>query len=179
MPAATDCFECFWKYKKIPTNVKRAWSGCIMSVWFIFRPRQMGSRLSTTDLSLHQNPPSSISSQWATASSSSFCLFWWFFSVPICAEIISCLCDITAHHIASFKSDKQSNAMKCMDQQFMFATRKVRTFPGGTDISAWVSLKIEQTLPWLRTQPMRSVASSAVCAASSFSVKYLARMSWN
>jgi hypothetical protein len=69
--------------------------------------------------------------------------------------------------------------MKCVVQRVMFATRKARTLPGGIDISAWVSLKIERTLPWLRTQPMRSVASSAVCAASSFSVKYSARMSWN
>jgi hypothetical protein len=121
----------------------------------MLRPRQISSRSLITALRWCQNPPLSMSSQWATASSSRFCFFCLFFSVLTCPEIISFFHEMTAHCIESFRSCSWSNAM-----------RNARTFPGG--LSACVSLKTEWTLPWLRIQPMRSVASSAVSAASLF-----------
>ena len=179
MPTATEGFECFWKYKKIPANVRSAWSGHIASVWFIFSPRQIGSRSSTTVLRRRQKPPSLMSSQWAVASFSSFCFFWRFFSAPTCAEIMSSLLEITARRMESFKSHRRSNAIKCVVQRVRLATRNASTLPGGTEISAWVSLNIDWTHPWLRIQPIKSVASSAVAAASSFTLKYSPRISWN
>ena len=96
IPATTDSFGCFWTYRKMPANIKRAWLGCNASVWFELVLRQMGSKSLMTNFNWCQKPLSSISSQWATALSSNFCFFWQVFSAPTCASTIPSFHEITA-----------------------------------------------------------------------------------